>query len=186
MKNKALPLFLFFLSASLFSAASILPDTIPVHRKNTSYISLLNGRSLNGYIIAVSDSTVSFLNRSDYFRRNYSNQQLIPAEGIQEVKKRHRKGVTTGGGILTGLLGGAIIGFGLGLTYDCDDPDGKCDFIDRLFSTRSFKASLILSGVLGTVGGLIGLFSPKKSKVSFSINGKRENLRDNKNGILFY
>jgi hypothetical protein len=186
MKNKMSLLLVLPLFVSTFLYASAVRDTLVPNRKNTSHITLLNGTSLDGYIVHVTDSTVKFLSRNDYLMGNNMNSRTIPAENILEIKKRFRKGITTGGGLLTGLLGGALFGFGIGLSSDCDDPDGKCDIIDRLFSTKSFRASFILSGILGTAGALIGLFSPKKSKASFSINGKRENIRNNKNGLLFY
>lgn len=186
MKNKISFLLVLPLFVSTLSSASALPDTSLPNRKNTSHITLMNGTSLDGYIIGVNDSSIQYLGRNDYLLGNVMNSRTIPAENILEVKKRFRKGITTGGGILTGLLGGALIGFGLGLSTDCNDPDGKCDIVDRLFSTKSFRASLIFSSVLGTIGGLIGLFSPKKSKASFNINGRRDNIRDNKNGLLFY
>lgn len=186
MKSNYASLVVIPLFVSTFIFAAAVPDTSLPKRKYSSYITLVNGIKLDGYIIGVNDSTVQFLNRSDYRSGNMLNSQTIPAETIFEVKKRFRKGITTGGGILTGLAGGFIIGFGIGLNTDCNDPDGKCDFLDRLFSTKSFLASFIFAGLLGTIGGLIGLFTPKKTKSTFFINGKRENIRDNKNGLLFY
>ncbi|MCX6316921.1 MAG: hypothetical protein NTW29_06505 [Bacteroidetes bacterium] len=185
MKNKAASLFIFLLFVSLSGFASALPDSIP-HRKNTSHITLLNGKILDGYIVQVTDSSVTVISRNDFIRGNFMNRQTIPAEEITEIRKRYRKVITTGGGIISGFLVGSIIGFGLGLNGDCNDPDGNCDFLDRIFATKNFGASMIIATVLGTIGGLIGLFTPKKSKAIFPINGKRNNIRDNRNGIMFY
>jgi hypothetical protein len=163
-------------------------DTLPTSKKNISSITLMDGNRLNGYIIAASDSTITFLDKG-YLKEGFTmRSSIIPAENILEINKKFKKGITTGGGILAGFLVGTVIGFGIGLNQDCNNPDqdGKCNFIDKLFSTKNFRTSFILAGGLGTVGALLGLTSPTKSRARFIINGKGENIRSNKNGLLFY
>jgi hypothetical protein len=187
MKNKTSFLLFFLLLLSVCASAIAVPDTILPNKKNTSYITLMNGSTLDGYIVYVSDSTIQFMDKHDYYRSGSISSRTIAAEDILDIKKRFRKGIKTGAAILGGFGVGAVLGFGLGLSHDCTKPDGsRCDFADRLFATKNFGAALLLGGLLGTVGALLGIFSPKKTKASFSINGKKENIRGNKNGLMFY
>ena len=112
-------------------------------------------------------------------------RETLPAESIAGVTKNFKKGITTGEGILIGGLTGIILGFSLGLATDCDDPDGDCNFADRLLATKNFTLSLFLGGLLGSIGLFIGLFSKKKDKMYYHIGGNRENIKYNKIGLTF-
>jgi hypothetical protein len=146
-----------------------------------SKVKLTNGSFLDGYIIQASDSTITFVKKSDWKKGLYGQQEMIPAENIAEVTKRYKNGMTAGQGLLFGALGGIVIGFSLGLASDCDG----CDFAERLFATKNFGASLFLGGFLGLIGMFVGLFSRKKDKVSYHIGGSRDNIRNNKVGLTF-
>jgi hypothetical protein len=184
-------IFLFFLFLILFNPAfpAYSGDTIP-SSKNLSVVKLTNGSSMKGYIISANDSTVSFLTKKDFNRMMFMRQQTIPAEQIEGITKNFKNGFTAAKGMLYGFLFGFGVGFSIGLNNpdDCKDAFGnpvKCDFVDRLLSTKNFGASVIAGGLLGTVGMVIGISTPKKGRVHFNINGSRRNLMDNKTGLNF-
>lgn len=173
-------------SQPCFSAAYT--DSLPPNKKNVSQIRFINGTTEDGYILNVSDSSIQFIKKKDIYYADASMRvRQIPAEEIAEINKKAHSGWTTGSSTLAGFIVGAVIGFGVGLSNDCVKPDGtKCDFIDRLFSTKSFTASFIIGGGLGLGGAILGLTKKTKIKQHFSINGQRENIRNNKNGLMFY
>ncbi len=93
--------------------------------------------------------------------------------------------MTAGEGMLIGGITGIVLGFSLGLSQHCDDPNNECDFFDKLLSTKSFQASLILGSGFGIAGMFVGIFSRKKDKVHYNINGNRNNIRNNRNGLVY-
>jgi hypothetical protein len=181
-------LFLIFIHLNLSSSAACY-DSIP-SSKNLSLVKLTNGSVMKGYIINVSDSSISFLSRKNYNRMMFMQQQTIPAEEIEGITRNFKNGFTAGKGMLYGFLLGFGFGFALGLDNpdDCTDAYGnpaKCSFIDKLFATKNFRTSLIAGGLLGSVGLVIGIFSHTKDRVHFNINGSRNNLVSNKTGLSF-
>jgi hypothetical protein len=177
-----LPLALFFAFATDSNAS--FSDTIP-RTKTLSKIRLTDNTLLYGYIVQADDSSITFIKKADWKKQLYMHRETLPAEKIAAVTKNFKNGMTAGEGILLGAAAGIIIGFSLGLTRDCDTPDGSCDFTDRLFSTKNFSASLFLGGALGLIGMCIGLFSKKKEKMNYHIGGSRDNIKYNKIGLTF-
>ena len=84
-----------------------------------------------------------------------------------------------------GALAGGLLGFSVGLG-DCENPNEECNFGDRLFSTKDFKAAFILSGTLGLAGLITGIFINKKKRSKFNINGRRSSLQQHRNDLLIY
>ncbi len=185
--------FILLLTCTVFlcvrNGYSITIDTLPTSRKY-SEVKLTNGSLVRGYIMGATDSTLSLLSRKDYFRGEYLQSRVIPAEEIETVTKNFKTGFTAGEGIALGFGTGFLAGFSLGLSNpgDCTDAYGnpvRCDFGDRLFATKNFVASLIIGCVLGGIGLIIGLTRPKKQRLRYDIKGKRENLISNKIGLSF-
>ena len=185
MNKYAIP---FLICCTVFSpkANALYRDSIP-RTKTISKVRLTNGTFLDGYIIQASDSTITLVKKSDWKNRQFGQSDMIAVENIVDVTKRYKSGLTAGQGLLFGSLTGIVIGFAVGLSGDCDDADGdgKCDFVERLFATKNFGASLFLGGFLGLIGMFVGLFSRKKDKMSYHIGGSRENLRNYKVGLTF-
>ena len=161
-----------------------LSDSLP-SKKNLSKIQLTNGSFINGYILRADDSSITVIQKKNWKRQMYNQSEMITAENISGITKNFKNVLTAGEGMLIGGITGILLGFTLGLTQDCDDPNEECDFVNRLFSTKSFRASLILGSGFGVGGMFVGLFSKKKDKVHYNINGNRNNIRNNKIGLAF-
>lgn len=181
----ALPFFLLCFYTFLFqetSAASI--DTLP-GKKKLSTIYYGNGDKIRGHICDVTDSFIIIVKRKNLNDQLVNYQQLIPAEQIKTIERKNNSGISTAASMGLGALVGGFIGLSIGLA-DCDDPNGDCNFADRLFETKDFRASLILSAVVGGAGLISGLFPNKKRRKKFKINGSRSNLQQNKFDLLYY
>jgi hypothetical protein len=162
-------------------------DTLSPTKKQTTRIRMMDGSVINGYIVDISDSSIRFIKKEDWGKPvSFMQVQTITAERIMDINKKIRNGVTTGEGTLIGLAAGIVLGFTLGLSDHCDDPNVDCDFTERLFSTKSFRASLIFGTGFGIIGGIYGLISGSRKKQRIIINGQKENIKYNRNGIRFY
>jgi len=183
MRTNFFTLLILSLFISYRSDASLI-DSLP-SKKTISRIQLTNGSFINGYILRSDDSSITLVRKENWKRQQYDQTEMIIAENITGITKNFKKGMSAGEGMLIGGIAGIVMGFTLGLSQHCDDPNQECDFVNKLFSTRSFEASLILGAGFGIGGMFIGLFSKKKERVHFDINGNRTNIRNNKNGLIF-
>lgn len=182
--QKLLPL-LFILFVHALQASSSLPDSTWPHQKNKCRVVLQDGSAQEGYILAVTDSSLQFLPKKYYWYRNSAYAYWINGESVKEVNKKFRRGFTTGGAILSGLGAGAALGIAL-TTRDCPDPNQSCNGGWELAGKNRFLSTLIISLFLGGIGALVSLFVPKKSRATIRIDGKRENIKYNKIGLMFY
>lgn len=127
-------------------------DTIPSNKVSTLY--LKDGSVKKGYVLDSNSKGYSFYTKDG---PRYS-VQTVPSEDVARIKTK-KKEFTTGDSMLAGAIVGIILGFSAGLN-SC--PSGNCDFAERLFSTKSFKAAWILGAGLGFVGLVLGLVLREK------------------------
>lgn len=178
-----LPIFILCLYIFLFqetSASSI--DTLP-GKKRLSTIYYGNGGKIRGHILEITDNAVIIIKRKNLNDQLVNYQQLIPAEQIRTIERKNHGDISTAASMGLGALVGGFIGFSIGLAA-CDDPNGDCNFVDRLFETKDFRASVFLSALFGGAGLISGLFSNKKRRKKFRINGSGAIC--NKTNLIFY
>lgn len=161
-------------------------DSIPAH-KNLSLIKLVNGKTIKGYIVGVSDSSIRVITKKNYKRMQYSETETLVAEDISSITKNFKNGFTAGKGALAGGGTGVLLGTYLALKDTCEDDnqDGRCDPGTGQSFSEGVGKTVLYGGILGTGGAIIGLFSKKKDRIHYPINGDRMNIRRNKMGLEF-
>ena len=178
--------FMLFLLSSLgcLQTAATLKDSLP-GKKRFSTIYFADNSKLTVHIGEITDSSIIAFRKRDIKSSLPSQQLLIPVERINTIERKNKTGISTIASMGLGALAGSLLGFSVGLG-ECEDPNEECNFGDRLFSTKDFKAAFILSGTLGLAGLITGIFVNKKRRSKFNINGRKSSLQQHRNDLLIY